>query len=143
MEDWNNKPGYIDDDKNIYTYSTYNPNSKWDWYQVGGRWTGYFKLKENTKGVLGKPGLMTEQGEDGFVDQLYKKDIDIEWMKNNNKSIVPFALVNNGKWYKRGEMGWWACVSNEKGKDEWENEFNKLFDSIPDDSLITIVDCHI
>jgi len=22
--------------------STYNPNSKWDWYQIGGRWTGYY-----------------------------------------------------------------------------------------------------
>lgn len=22
--------------------TTYNPNSKWDWWQVGGRWTGFF-----------------------------------------------------------------------------------------------------
>lgn len=28
-----------------YTWSTYNPDSKWDWYQVGGRWSGYFPVK--------------------------------------------------------------------------------------------------
>ena len=22
--------------------STYNPDSQWDWYQIGGRWTGYY-----------------------------------------------------------------------------------------------------
>ena len=22
-----------------------NPNSKWDWYTIGGRWTGFFKPK--------------------------------------------------------------------------------------------------
>ena len=27
-----------DADGNIY--STYNPNSKWDWYEIGGRWSG-------------------------------------------------------------------------------------------------------
>lgn len=28
-----------------YTLSTYNPNSKWDWYVVGGRWSDYFPIK--------------------------------------------------------------------------------------------------
>ena len=23
--------------------STYNPNSKWDWYTIGGRWNNYSK----------------------------------------------------------------------------------------------------
>jgi hypothetical protein len=30
-------------------YSTYNPNSKWDWYQVGGRYAGRLVLKEGVK----------------------------------------------------------------------------------------------
>lgn len=37
------------DSGGIYVWSTYNPKSKWDWYQVGGRWRGYFKVK-NTNG---------------------------------------------------------------------------------------------
>ncbi len=34
-------------------YSTYNPKSKWDWYQLGGRYTGRLLLKPNASGELG------------------------------------------------------------------------------------------
>lgn len=39
-----------------------NPNAKWDWYQVGGRWTGELLLKEEAivsrAGVRGQPSLV-------------------------------------------------------------------------------------
>lgn len=34
------------DDGGVYEWSTYNPQPKWDWYTVGGRWRGYFKLRK-------------------------------------------------------------------------------------------------
>lgn len=33
------------DKDGYFTWSTYNPQSKWDWYVVGGRWSNYFDLK--------------------------------------------------------------------------------------------------
>lgn len=36
---------HVDDDGNIY--STYNPDSKWDWWEVGGRWSGMQTLKDS------------------------------------------------------------------------------------------------
>lgn len=33
-----------DADGNIY--STYNPDSKWDWYEIGGRFKGHLKIKD-------------------------------------------------------------------------------------------------
>ncbi|MBQ1789868.1 MAG: hypothetical protein II008_06820 [Oscillospiraceae bacterium] len=33
-------------DENGNYISTYNLNSKWDWYEVGGRWSGQLKLKK-------------------------------------------------------------------------------------------------
>lgn len=36
------------DSAGIYEWSTYNPQSKWDWYTIGGRWSGYFKTREWT-----------------------------------------------------------------------------------------------
>lgn len=54
----------------------HNPNAKWDWYLVGGRWTGYFKLKEGSKGEIGEPGVMTDPAKPGYVDQAFVKDID-------------------------------------------------------------------
>lgn len=67
-------------------WSTYNPSSKWDWYQLGGRWTGWLKLKEGvTSGIHGKPGLMTERAEEGTADQAEYQDIDWEGMRAEAK----------------------------------------------------------
>lgn len=50
-----------DEDGNLY--STYNPNSKWDWYLIGGRWSGSLKLKE-------------PENDWEYVDSAKIKDID-------------------------------------------------------------------
>lgn len=59
------------------------------------------------------------------------------------RAVPTFALVKDGKWYEKGEMGWWACVSNEKEQSDWNKEFNDLLESIPNDTLISVFDCHI
>jgi hypothetical protein len=202
-----------------------NPDKKWDWYQVGGRWTGFFKLKAGAQGLTGEPGLMTKAAKDGYADQAVKsvidfagmqkeaadeaaerydkldaviagrrwktwkgfleyvdkKDMSIEeardsyhdqsvvkdvsaWEREQKmwveldmydctreefiesaarKSIMTFAVVKDGKWYQRGEMGWWGVVRDEKEYDAWEEEFTKLIGSLPRDTLLTVVDCHI
>lgn len=39
---------FYDPDKDqVYEISTYNEDSKWDWWAIGGRWSGYFKSKED------------------------------------------------------------------------------------------------
>lgn len=55
-----------------------NPNAKWDWYEIGGRWSGFFKLKEDVTYHNGK-------GSKGFVDSILKKDLDIEGMEQKAK----------------------------------------------------------
>lgn len=56
-------------------------------------------------------------------------------------ALTVFAFVRNGSWHEKGNMGWWACVSNENP--DWHEEFNNLLESVPYDSWLTIVDCHI
>lgn len=100
--------------------STYNPNSKWDWYSVGGRWNKYIK---------------TLDGEQ--VNEAYVNEVD--W-----KESTPFAFITpNGEWHEKGKMGWWAIVSNEKEKKDWETEFKEFIDSLDEDTVVTVVDCHI
>ena len=60
-----------------------------------------------------------------------------------DSALLTFAVVKDGQWYQRGEMGWWACVSNEKDRDAWLQEFNALIDGLPDGTMMTVVDCHI
>jgi hypothetical protein len=201
-----------------------NPNRKWDWYQLGGRWSGFLKAKPGRVDIKGTPGLMGSQASDakGQFDVLRKGEIDFAGMRdeaaqeaaakwdkayaarggkdwitwdhvrdvlhkddieaarkayNEQPALVqlkahedfkfswaydkfltprdkyvqqardsaasPFAVVMDSKWYERGEMGWWGMVSNEQDMDAWNAQVNTLLGSLPDDTTITVVDCHI
>lgn len=281
-----------------------NPNSKWDWYQMGGRWSGYFKLKEALvlpgpttarvekftnkfnfadgevenfiklykennekflttiakynghgeeirlfiealskeldatplmayrKGTLGKPSLLGANREKytGRADQICIQDIDFEAMRSDaskaaseewhlvndamdlsklehkwadlaeefmnkdavmtrdeaialyngqkevkefealdcsrklgfmakaedysmteekyiadarNSAISSYAIVKDSVWYAKGEMGWWGMSHDDKEQEDWNKQLNDMLDSLPEDTIITVVDCHI
>jgi len=61
-----------------------NENAKWDWYELGGRWTGYFILKPGVSGIIGSPGLMTSSAKPGTADQALKKNVDFDAMYAKN-----------------------------------------------------------
>lgn len=219
--------GYEKDFNGRFGYY-HNPNAKWDWYSMGGRWSGFFKLKSDRipEGKLGQPGVFNnkpeERGDGLRADQALKGDIDFagmreeyvkkclqdydefhkvvngrevpnwenllkEWegkvenhvdycrriyndneviedlrkaefyfneesflyprfeyaKKRQDEAVVTYALLKDGKWYQSGQMGWWGMASNEKDEDEWNSEFTKIVDSLPDDTVLTVVDCHI
>jgi len=59
----------------------YNPNAKWDWFSVGGRWRGFFKLKPGAKGELGQDSWSSPKEDmKGKADIAKIKDIDWEGM---------------------------------------------------------------
>lgn len=52
-------------------------------------------------------------------------------------------LLPDGQWIERGEMGWWGMHSGDVTSTQWQESVAKIFESIPDDHYLTIVDCHI
>ena len=74
------KFGYaiVKDDKLIKAVNRTNPNAQWDWYEIGGRWTGYFPLKKGCTGDVGSLGVMTEEAEEGYADSVSLKAVDID-----------------------------------------------------------------
>lgn len=68
-DDW-----YAVDDQGLYTLSTYNPKSRWDWWSLGGRWSGFFKLRPGAKGVKGRDGVFGGM-DDGGVDMYQLRDL--------------------------------------------------------------------
>jgi len=213
----------------------HNPNAKWDWYSLGGRWQGFYTLIKNPMypHKIGSPGAFGGPTPDelkGRADQCYKHDIDEKAMykeatehaiqrcvpvfklidkygmpprwkdvrakypddidkarkEYNNTQIIQilrrkhaipvfgslydtyhlelgtgkealdaciedakcnsistFAVLMDGKWYERGKMGWWGMVSDEKLTYDWSSKFFELFESIPDDTMLSVFDCHI
>jgi hypothetical protein len=80
---------------------------------------------------------------DGLTLKALKKTRN-EYGKNARAStLVPFAILKDGKWYERGEMGWWGVVLNGKEADDWNEEYAKLLDGLSPDTWLTVVDCHI
>ena len=235
------KYGYtvIDADGNVIkTIDRTNPNRRWDYYQIGGRWNGFFKIKPQTLfAVIDRPGLQQMNSDykpptEDRADICMKSDIDIEGMRQEaenearkkydlvhsiidqypviisweecqqlnlaegfdkegkphvnwdaaqkqyknqpavmalrenhdtmwfeadeflisredylrqarERALCTFAVVKDSQWYARGRMGWWAMVSNEKEYDEWNAQFALLIDELPNNTLLTIVDCHV
>lgn len=227
----------VKDGKLIKAVARTNPNAKWDWYSLGGRWAGFFKMKNGCRGVSGSPGILTERAKPGYADQARKGDIDFEGMRDEAEraardkyfaveklfggeiprletsweelleitgiskardifwaqpahkkllevrdrlaksgdpadrdlrdlafclnlsdyqcsvgefaqrardgAISSFAVVKDGKWYERGQMGWWGVVHNEQDKDKWNREVTGLLEDLPEDTILTVVDCHI
>lgn len=227
-------------------YSTSNPNSKWDWYTLGGRWQGFFKCKKGTDTVIGESGAFGPTRKDftDRCDQGLKSAIDFDGMYNeaadrasvryeqianlfggsipvvirtwedicadeslNTKdlrnatyraqdaivayeelkktfptgspdlteiqedflhgfswgneleefsctreeyvgkamidALSTFAIVKDGKWYEKGQMGWWAIVTNEQDEKEWNTQVQKLIAEASENTLFSLYDCHI
>ena len=121
-QDW----GYeIDEDENLL--STYNPESKWDWYSVGGRWDGFLHYKDT------EPGFAE-------TNEAYIHELDMDYLLEH----TPFCFVTeDGEWREKGEMGWWCSVSNEKSEETWKQQFIDYVKSLDANCLVTVVDFHI
>ena len=112
-----------------------SPNPKWDWYRVGGRWDGDIRKAPS-------------RSENGFNfskvhEEIGNNSLSVADMLRESKGRIPFALVTpDGAWHERGEMGWFAAVSNEKDVDEWGKEYLKLI-APHEGKILVAVDCHI
>lgn len=152
-DDWNGNSWRFNFITNQWEkYSTYNPDSKWDWYTEGGRWDGSIKMKDGNfvnNGILGdidwadfKPEDYTETPKkDWNGEEYYPLKEDIKW--HYTKSLIPFCLVVDGMWIEKGQMGWWGISINNKEEQDWNDEFFSILDRLPENSEFHLIDFHI
>jgi hypothetical protein len=209
-----------------------NCQSKWDWYVIGGRWRGFFKLKPDAEGIRGTH-YAGEAAPEGTADQALKSAIDFEGMfkdaeeaaikrwesamkifgeEPENEShadmrgrlkaphieddeirakywkqprcilwneartemaddfpfqgwsaspddflttkekyvenakggvIAPYAMLKDGEWVGKGEMGWFGMSNDTVEEADWNARVKELIDELPDDTQLTLVDCHV
>lgn len=78
---YHRKPGT----SNSYGY-WHNPNAEWDWYSVGGRWTGTLRLKVEYIGLgeSGEPGLDTPANDNPlFADVAQVGQVDWKYIRDD------------------------------------------------------------
>lgn len=60
-------------------YTCYNPNAKWDWYEIGGRWLNSLKVPKHAESYIGSHyGAVSDKkqrGKSRWVDGARIKDI--------------------------------------------------------------------
>jgi hypothetical protein len=98
----------------------HNPNAKWDWYTLGGRWANMLELTNGQR-----------------------TDVALKGAIKNLDEISTFAVLKDGKWYQRGEMGWFGMSTDEMTEDEWKAKYKELLDGLPDNTILAVYDCHI
>lgn len=117
-----------------------NPNAKWDWYAIGGRWAGSLTLKRDKYGRRGTRSWTNENEPDveGHVDSARVRDVEFP------DDFCTFAWISSdGEWHANSEMGWFGMSDDDSDKrNDRMSELRKYILSHPDE-YITIVDCHI
>ena len=59
-----------------------NPNAKWDWYVLGGRWQGMLRVKDGATPMIGRPGVFGDMDDAAnAADSCLVKDLDFEGMR--------------------------------------------------------------
>lgn len=189
MRDWS---GYKGPDEKTGRYGYWeNPNAKWDFYRVGGRYAGRLVVRPGVdfnpvkrdwdSSPLPNHTRATDEARVGDLDiaamvEERRKQAEYWWAKMEesikknpghekseryflgipenatrdefikdyaSKPISALAVVKDGKWYEKGEMGWWGIIHNEKDDGAWDRELQSLIKDLPADTLLTFVDCHI
>lgn len=104
--------------------STYNPKSHWDWWQIGGRWDRM---------------LITTDGRRVNECKAMELDIDMTWPEEH----TVFAMVQDGEWKQKGEMGWFGFSRDEMDSDRWNKIVKETLRGLDPLTPITLVDAHI
>ena len=137
-ECWEFMSGGFITDKQGNLYSTANPDAKWDWYEEGGRWKDFLRLKDGTRASSAKlkdidfspdpeeyakalhywslvvENQPLEPGEEmpfSFYKPEYYKEFygDRESYAKRQTGFHTFAVITpNGIWYEKGRCGWWG-----------------------------------
>lgn len=147
--------GYKIDESGNWGYF-HNPNAKWDWFVIGGRWENMLVTKDGelcNSAVIkdidfaemgGKQKEMAEKQWEEYGKEL--SGTKSEYI-NKQGVFITHAILINGEWLESGRMGWFGMNTATKEKeDTWEKEYSKLLEKFikenPND-MLTIVDCHI
>jgi hypothetical protein len=143
---WGDQEGeYGADEEGLYQWSTYNPLSKWDWWALGGRWHGFYKIKPGAKGMLGEPGAFDNAPVPDAWDVARKGDI-IAGPPGRDNSVQTYGVIDaEGKWYSPGDMGWWGMSTEDDSSqlkfDVWFHE--EFWAKLDDDTWLAVCDFHI
>ena len=161
----------IDDDGNLLT--TYNPDSKWDWYRIGGRfcdlletyatvleWFDGYSDSAKVKNIVFTTDkemydryieewddIMNDIADTWYTKEYYQEFYDSaeDYARRSSEFNTLAVVTPDGKWHEKGSMGWFGVSSEtpEEARDWDRNYRDRFIDTADPEWILTIVDCHI
>ncbi|MDA0251784.1 MAG: hypothetical protein O2892_10750 [Actinomycetota bacterium] len=132
--------GQLGEDGNLW--STCNPEGRWDWWVIGGRWAGQWVLKPGATRALAPQrsafGFTEESKDPRRTDAARKAEIE-------PTSIAPsYAYIGlDGQWHQQGHMGWFATAADQLSAQAWAQTYTEWMQSLPADTWLVKVDAHL
>jgi hypothetical protein len=120
-----------------------NPDAKWDWFMLGGRWQGRLRLFPGRSGTSGECSWTNDGApEDPNAFDQARADV-IDWPATR-QDFTPFAVLKDGEWYEQGDSGWFDSPTADPAADAaWEAGVDALLKELPPETLVSVYDCHI
>lgn len=146
--------------------SQYNDDSKWDYWLIGGRWSGIFEPdydpekdpanQEPCRFCAGTGGRATPPNSgpgDYPCNGCNATGTAVKWpsfwVQRGNSAPAspdlpaPFAFITpDSEWIERGKMGWWGIVTDESDESEWKAHAKAVYEKYHDHIAVAL-DCHI
>lgn len=154
--------GYEEVDGKFGYYA--NPNAKWDWWEVGGRYSDYLINKRGAEGNSFQVkdidfDAMAKRNAESAAESWESAQKENEALRNFMYGITPgmtkeqyiasrtsvsaFAFLMGDKWVEKGEMGWFGIVTDEKEATDWSAQMTDFIKALDPEETLTVVDCHI
>lgn len=133
----------------------YNPDAYFDWYNIGGRWSELFLVKEDCKEYsIGECSLFCDDDSrphpEGYKWACAARKKDIEWqvMKDwFSQQSIPYPIRFFGYFSEDGFVTQNRFAKDDFGfeidREAWHKTMNDYLDSIPDNAVLVGIDCHV
>ena len=152
-------------DEKTGTYGYWeNPNAKWDWYDVGGRWEGlilnkdgervnFARLKDIDWKTMREEAMKEAekiwdsepQSIERYFAGIKKDDTRDSFIKRESEFTTYAVITSDGEWHSKGEMYQFGISSETtEESNDWSSGFyNRFIKDSDQDLILVIVDCHI
>lgn len=140
LKDWAKDWYGSDLDEKGNSLSTFNPDSFYDWYEIGGRWDGELTDKKGENTIKIKD-LIKKFKEKEDKDKIKKLIKNIEGETEYNRYLL-YSLIINGEYIKSKEYGWFGMSNDIKSPNKWKKEYLEILEKHKEDFMINL-DCHV
>lgn len=131
-------------DENGAIWSTYNPDSRWDWWVIGGRWGGVYRdrqgetveaflasLRKTKEGLAAGENLNPHKGEPHAVGGV------LPWYFPHD------ILTTDQTWHRIGRTGWWGMRGDDMAEAEWVDHAIEALEKEDPAAVVYYLDLHI